>query len=162
MNALAEKTEEISPEAERFSSAIGLLGLTPAAKQQIHTTLDMHALLETGLPAKAVVNLVKRVPELADPEIVPKTLGMSKRTLQRYQEEPSARLSVDQSGHAWRFAQILALAIDVFGSRDNAVKWLQEPSYGLERNRPIALLSTPAGFDMVRTYLSRIDAGVYT
>lgn len=162
MSAVAQKANKIPAEAARFSSAVELLGGRQVLRRSVRTELETHELLEAGLPAKSALNLAKLVPELTDPDIVPKTLGMSKRTLQRYQEEPSARLSVDQSGHVWRFAQILALAIDVFGSKQEAVRWLREPAYGLEQKRPVELLSTPAGLDMVRRYLNRVDAGVYT
>lgn len=122
----------------------------------------MHQLLETGLPAKAAINLARQFPELTRREIIPKTLGMSRRIFQRYQESPTARLSVHQSGRVWLFARIMAIAIDVFGSREEAVQWLRELAYGLEQKRPIDLLSTPVGVCVVRTYLTRIDAGVYT
>lgn len=160
--SIAIKLKEIPVEEARLQTAIELLGGREVVKKPVRTQLETHQLLEEGLPAKAAINLAKLVPEIADPEIIPKALGMSRRTLQRYQENPTARLSLDQSGHVWQFAQILALAIDVLGSRDEAFRWLREPAYGLNQNRPIELLSTPAGVAMVRTLLKRIDYGVYT
>ena len=61
----------------------------------------------------------------------------------------------------WKFAEILAKAIKVFGTQEAAEKWLERPAFGLERRRPIDLLATPAGAEMVKTYLGQIEYGVY-
>ena len=36
------------------------------------------------------------------------------------------------------------------------------PAMGLDRKRPIDLLSTPAGAELVERHLARVDLGVYT
>jgi putative toxin-antitoxin system antitoxin component (TIGR02293 family) len=87
---------------------------------------------------------------------------MSLRTLQRHKSEPNALLDVPQSGRAWTFAEILAKATRVLGSQDEAEQWLRRSAIGLDQQRPIDLLTTPAGVKLVEDYLGRLEYDVYT
>lgn len=60
-----------------------------------------------------------------------------------------------------KFTEILAKATELFGSRQEAEHWLERPAIGLNRHRPIDLLAMPAGADLVETFLSQIEFGVY-
>jgi putative toxin-antitoxin system antitoxin component (TIGR02293 family) len=91
-----------------------------------------------------------------------KALGISQRTLQRRRETPAKKLTPDQSGRTWKFAEVLSKATQVFGSQQRAEEWLNKPALGLDRKRPIDLLTTPAGTELVETYLTRLEYGVYT
>lgn len=57
--------------------------------------------------------------------------------------------------------QILEKAATVLGSRQVAERWIKEPARGLNRRRPLDLLSTAAGREKVNTYLCQIEHGVY-
>src|SRR3546814_20201970 len=70
-------------------------------------------------------------------------------------------LSKEQSGRAWKFAEIVAKATRVFGSQDKAEDWMEEPAIGLNGNAPIDLLSTTAGTELVENFLDQIEYGVY-
>lgn len=87
---------------------------------------------------------------------------MSLRTFQRRKKEASAKLSREQSGRAWKFAEILGTATEIFGSQEEAEQFLENPAIGLDQNRPIDLLATPAGVELVEAHLERIRFGVYT
>jgi putative toxin-antitoxin system antitoxin component (TIGR02293 family) len=52
-------------------------------------------------------------------------------------------------------------ATDVFGSQEEAEQWLERPGIGLDQRRPIDLLATPAGVELVEQYLTRLAYGVY-
>jgi putative toxin-antitoxin system antitoxin component (TIGR02293 family) len=86
---------------------------------------------------------------------------MSVRTFQRRKDMPAKLLSQEQSGRTWKFAEILAKATDVLGSQDEAEQWLERPAIGLDRRRPIDLLATPAGVELVEQHLTRLEYGVY-
>lgn len=86
---------------------------------------------------------------------------MSLRTFQRRKDAPDKPLSQEQSGRTWKFAEILAKATDVFGSQEEAEQWLERPAIGLDQRRPIDLLATPAGVELVEQYLTRLAYGVY-
>jgi len=70
-------------------------------------------------------------------------------------------LNQEQSSRTWKFAEILAKATAVLGSKDEAEQWLQRPAIGLAQRRPIDLLATPAGVEMVEDLLERMEYGVY-
>jgi putative toxin-antitoxin system antitoxin component (TIGR02293 family) len=50
----------------------------------------------------------------------------------------------------------------VFGSKDSAQVWMAKPALGLDRQRPIDLLQTVQGAEVVNDFLMRLEYGVYT
>jgi putative toxin-antitoxin system antitoxin component (TIGR02293 family) len=89
-------------------------------------------------------------------------VAVSVRTLQRHKNTPVVHLDVQQSGRTWKFAEILAKANRVLDSQDEAEQWLRRPAIGLDQKRPIDLLTTPAGVQLVEDYLGRLEYNVYT
>jgi len=63
---------------------------------------------------------------------------------------------------AVRFAEIFAKATEVIGSPEEAEQWLYRPQMGLDQQRPIDLLKTPASVEVVQDFLTRLEYGVYT
>jgi putative toxin-antitoxin system antitoxin component (TIGR02293 family) len=59
-------------------------------------------------------------------------------------------------------AEILDYATRVLGTEELARRWLHEPAIGLDGRRPIDLLETADGRQLVEDYLTRIEFGVYT
>jgi len=70
-------------------------------------------------------------------------------------------LNPDIDGSTWKFADILAKATALFGSQQEAEQWLERPAIGLNRHKPIDLLATPDGAELVETFLSQTEFGVY-
>jgi putative toxin-antitoxin system antitoxin component (TIGR02293 family) len=128
---------------------------------RIESDLEAHALLHRGLPRGALTSLIEKLHAIPAIE-VSEALGMSVRTLQRHKTSPVELLDVQQSGRAWKFAEILAKATRVLGSQDEAEQWLKRPAIGLDQQRPIDLLTTPAGVKLVEDYLGRLEYDVYT
>jgi putative toxin-antitoxin system antitoxin component (TIGR02293 family) len=122
-----------------------LLGGTRVLSRRLTTALDAHELLLIGLPASALDKLVGNLVFISKNESLEKAVGMSLRTWQRRKDAPSKPLSQEQSGRAWKFAEILSKATDVLGTQAEAEQWLQRPAIGLDQRRPIDLLGTPAG-----------------
>ncbi len=138
-----------------------LLGGTRILSRRLTSALDAHELLLHGLPASALEHLVGNLVVMGRNESLEKAVGMSLRTWQRRKDAPSKPLSQEQSGRAWKFAEILSKAIDVFGSQVEAEQWLERPAVGLDQRRPIDLLGTPAGVELVEDHLDRLEYGVY-
>ena len=128
---------------------------------QIKSELDAHELLHRGLPRGALTSLIDNLHVIHVDE-ASEALGMSLRTLQRHKNTPVVLLDVQQSGRTWKFAEILAKATRVLGSQDEAEQWLKRPAIGLDQQRPIDLLTTPAGVKLVEDYLGRLEYDVYT
>jgi putative toxin-antitoxin system antitoxin component (TIGR02293 family) len=155
--AVSRRAESKPARAE----AADLLGGASLLRRQIRTRLDIHEVLEQGIPSSAFNFLLTRVKLLA-PADVRQAVGMSVRTVQRRNQTPQKPLSPEQSGRAWKFAELLARATEVLGSQEAAEEWLNAPAIGLDQRRPLELLSTAVGAEMVERLLGRIEYGVYT
>ncbi|MER8862470.1 DUF2384 domain-containing protein [Mesorhizobium sp. M0751] len=138
-----------------------LLGGSRVLARRLSSALDAHELLLHGLPASALDHLIGQLVFIQKTDSLEKAVGMSLRTYQRRKDAPSKPLSQDQSGRTWKFAEILSKATDVFGSQAEAEQWLERPAIGLDQRRPIDLLATPAGIELVEDYLERLEYGVY-
>lgn len=142
--------------------AADLLGGLEIFERRLATTLDAHEVILSGFPGKALVRLSENVAIIRRPDIFEKALGLSLRTFQRHKKAAAAKkLSQEQSGRAWKFAEILEKATEIFGSQAEAEQFLERPAIGLNQKRPIDLLATPAGVGLVETHLERIKYGVY-
>jgi putative toxin-antitoxin system antitoxin component (TIGR02293 family) len=108
-----------------------------------------------------LTHLVESLVLLHDPDSLEKAVGISWRTFQRRKADPDRLLSPEQSGRTWKFAEILAKATAILGSRTEAEQWLERPAIGLDQRRPVDLLATTAGVEIVENHLERIEYGVY-
>jgi putative toxin-antitoxin system antitoxin component (TIGR02293 family) len=139
-----------------------LLGGSRTLGHRLDASLDAHEMLLRGMPGAALMHLVGHLAILRKPDSFEKAIGMSLRTFQRRKEAPGKPLSLEQSGRTWKFAEILAKATTVFGSQAEAEQWLERPATGLDQRRPIDLLATQAGVEIVQSFLQRLEYGVYT
>jgi putative toxin-antitoxin system antitoxin component (TIGR02293 family) len=141
--------------------AAALLGGEAVLHRSLKGPLDVHEMILKGLPGRGLKALIEGLVSLDRTESLEKAVGISLRTFQRVKETPERPLSPEQSGRTWKFAEILAQASTVLGSREEAERWLERPAIGLNQQRPIDLLATPAGVRLVEEFLSRIEYGVY-
>jgi putative toxin-antitoxin system antitoxin component (TIGR02293 family) len=111
--------------------------------------------LGEGFPVKALPYF-KRAARLSDSEFA-RLLGMGGRTLTRLKSARTGRLSAEMSDRLYAVASIYALSEEVFGARDTAVSWLEEPQFALRGRRPRELLATEVGRQQVRSLLLRIE-----
>ncbi|MGQ7245754.1 type II RES/Xre toxin-antitoxin system antitoxin [Halomonas sp. V046] len=128
---------------------------------QTRSPFEIHEMIEEGLASQDVIHFVESVDLLRDKKVVSKVLGMSERTLYRRVKSPEP-LTAEQSSRTWRFAEILTKAENVFGDPQEAQRWMSTPAMGLERRKPIDLITTQVGFELVDNFLTRLDYGVYT
>lgn len=143
-----------------LTRTLDLLGGPAVIRTPVRTSLEAHDLLARGLPAASLFHLGEHI-GLGAAELVG-ALGMSLRTLQRRRDDQNRRLSPEQSGRAWTLAEILSRATEALGSRNEALDWLKRPALALDGRRPIDLLRTPAGTEVVGDHLTRLEYGVYT
>jgi putative toxin-antitoxin system antitoxin component (TIGR02293 family) len=147
-----------------ISRTFELLGGRKVLQRPVRNRLEAHDLLQDGLPGGVLDHLVKLVSILSVPHhgSLEKVVGISTRTYQRHKESSTKRLSPEQSGRTWKFAEILSRATELFGSQDEAEAWLERPAMALDQRRPIDLLSTTVGAESVEELLTRLEYGVYT
>lgn len=145
-----------------YDRIVELLGGERVFPSPVRNAYDAHDALDAGLPARALTSLTKHLLVLSFDLSVSRALGMSVRTAQRKNEAPTKRLSQDQSSRAWKFAEILSRATEIFGGQAQAEQWLSRPALGLGQRRPIELLATLAGVELVENHLTQLEYGVYT
>ncbi|WP_158668997.1 type II RES/Xre toxin-antitoxin system antitoxin [Bradyrhizobium guangdongense] len=150
-----------SRDVARLTAVARLLGGTSTFRKMPQSPLEAHEALVSGLPSKALVYLVANFASLRWDDSLERAIGMSHRTYQRHTAENIRHLSPEQSGRAWKLAEILAKATSIFGSKEEAEHWLERPAIGLDQRKPIDLLATPAGVELVEDFLTRLEYGVY-
>jgi putative toxin-antitoxin system antitoxin component (TIGR02293 family) len=148
-------------EGGELERAAALLGGARVLRRSLQGRLDVHEMILQGLPSRALSHLVDSLVVLRKTPSLEKAVGMSLRTFQRREGAPAKPLSQEQGGRTWKFAEVLAKATTVFGSQEEAERWLERPAIGLDGRCPIDLLATSAGTEMVEDYLTRIEYGVY-
>ena len=148
----------ISPE---YLGPVSLLGDENFVRVSLHSKVDVHRILARGLPRSALNRLITNTEVLRNDDFLQKAIGLSMRTSQRHKSAPDAPLSEVQSGRAWKFAEVLSQATEVFGTQQAAERWLTEPALALEQNRPIDLLTTQTGTEQVQNLLVQLEYCVY-
>ncbi|NJR44061.1 DUF2384 domain-containing protein [bacterium] len=121
--------------------------------------LAAHDLVTKGLPIAAAQSLIQNFSHIDRPTILA-TLGISERTLQRAAAADKV-LDSFVSDRALRMSNIAQRAAEVLGSQESAERWLITPALGLDKRRPIDLLQSTDGTELVKTLLVRMDYGVY-
>ena len=111
--------------------------------------------IATLFAAKTFAQTAKSI-GLAQAELA-KKLGLSPRTM----ASRRTRLTSEETEKTLRAQYLFEQAVAVFGSEEEARRWLTNPAYGLEDQRPIDLLDTEPGAMRVRDYLGAIECGNY-
>ena len=88
-------------------------------------------------------------------------LGITERTMQRRATSAAKTLDANASDRALRLVAVTSQAIEVFGTQEAAERWLASPAMGLDQRKPIDLLQSSEGTELVKTLLSRMEYGVY-
>ena len=155
------------PDSPASTAAELLFGASAQSKRQSKKYpssrggIAAHEAVEKGIPGSALTHLLSQVAVL-EPAAVYKAVGVSLRTAQRRNLKPQQALSIEQGGRAWKFAEILAKAAQVFGDQAAGERWLATAAPSLDQRKPIDMLTTPVGTGMVEQLLGRIERGVYT
>ena len=142
--------------------AASLLGGASVLGVAVTSPLEVHEMILRGMPREALRSLTTHSRLLANRVTLAKAVGISVRTVHRHKNAPEKPLSQEQSERIWMYAEIFAQAIRVFGAEDAADAWLQTPAMGLNQRSPIDLMATAAGAGIVKTFLTRLEYGVYT
>jgi putative toxin-antitoxin system antitoxin component (TIGR02293 family) len=121
--------------------------------------LMVHDMVTRGLPVLLARTMMDSY-ELVQKDAVLQAIGVSERTLQRG-KDADRRLDSNASDRLLRLAAITEHAIDVLGSQEEAERWLLKPALALDQRRPIDLLQSSEGTELVKALLTRMDYGVY-
>jgi len=111
-----------------------------------------------GLPASALGRLGEFL-DLTQAELTT-TLNVSKQTFQRRLK--AGVLNEAESDRVVRYAQLLALASDLFEDDDAAAQWLKTPAPALGNETPLEHATTEMGARNVERLIGRLEHGIPT
>lgn len=149
-----------SVESTIFPKVVDLLGGKRLLKSKPSTPAEIHAAAVKGIAYEALFYLTAQSTSLSEDDVA-RVVGVSTRTLRRQRETPRKSMPVDLGSKTWLLAETLAKAEVVFGSREQAERWLTDEAMGLDGARPIDLLRTVQGAGLVDQFLDRLAYGVY-
>ncbi|MEN8180083.1 MAG: antitoxin Xre/MbcA/ParS toxin-binding domain-containing protein [Pseudomonadota bacterium] len=115
--------------------------------------------IRDGLPLSSIQRLQQSL-RIEQEATILKLLGISVRTYQRRKRD-NKPLDPIESDRLYRLAKIAARAAEVLPDENLAIDWLKSPNRALGA-KPLELLDTEAGADMVERVLTRIEYGVYS
>jgi putative toxin-antitoxin system antitoxin component (TIGR02293 family) len=87
-------------------------------------------------------------------------LNLSVKTLER--KKPEDKLDKRTSSHALEIARVMQHSFKVFEDEEKIRHWLNRDNKALNGLKPVQLLSTLTGINMVNDILTRIEEGVYS
>ena len=155
--AIVSETVEAVERPDYNVRAAEILGVVKLFRHR--SPVKVHELVSSGLPSRALLKAIENVD--IPPSLLRHVFGVSERTFMRRQKRPSIPLRAEQSSRVWQFAEVLAKAKDVLGGSDRAVEWMLAPAMALEKHRPIDLLTSSVGAQLVDDVLERMRYGVY-
>ena len=147
--------EKISGTAPKtLQEAARLLGL----KRVPRSDLELADVALKGLPGSALTSLAESL-DVPTATVVAQ-LDIPPRTAAR-RLKPRATLTTAESERALRLARVLARATEIFEGRAPARQWLEAASIPLGGRRPLDLLATDVGAELVLSELGKIDSGFF-
>ena len=121
----------------------------------LKTAVDVVRLTQKGIEPRAVDQLIEQGFSKAEVSwIVPA------RTL-THRRQKKERLTAEESGRWLRAARLKALATEVLGDDDKALRWLHKPRRAFDNLSAMELMKTEAGAQLVEEMLGQLDAGYY-
>jgi len=135
-----------------FSNVKQVLGL----KETIRSRYDLINLGGKGVSKSAVARLAKHL-SIGLQEMAP-LLSVNLRTIQRYSAERVFSRTVSE--RILRIALVVSRGEQLFGDREQFNIWLKEPNRALKEKRPLELLGSDFGLDLILDELGRIEYGI--
>lgn len=153
----AEAAADYIATTPRYAQLTAILGGKTAIKHRISSEMDLINLSRAGLPKRTVSALAKKLN--ISVERLSALLHISHRTLQR--KAPADHLSVHVSEQILAIAEVIRRGLEVIGDDVRFVSWLHSDLRSLDFKKPIDLMDTSFGTQMLLRILGRVEHGVY-
>jgi putative toxin-antitoxin system antitoxin component (TIGR02293 family) len=152
---VATGEERVYRDAWQLLGGARIFGRMPISRQ------DVHEAALAGVPCASLRHLIRTCVALTKSD-VGSVLGITVRKVSYYEGTPKLVLPTHLTGLTWMLAEVLAKASCVFGGVEAAQRWLTRPAVGLSGQRPIDMLRTIQGAEVVDDFLARLEYCVYT
>jgi len=120
--------------------------------------LELIKLVRRGISKKSILKLSELL-SLSVKDFA-KLLPVTERTIQRY--HVNKRFKSDISEHIILIAEVIVKGLEVFPNQERLKNWLNAPNKSLDNTKPIELLDTSFGAQLVIDELGRMEYGVYS
>ena len=135
-----------------------LLGGPQVLGHKIRSEMDLYELGKTGIPKKSLLIFSQKTNMTI--RTISSTLHTTERTLQRKKELDV--LSESLSEHIIQLAAVYSRGNEIFEDIDHFQTWVKTTNKALGNKKPMELLSSRFGAQMVLDELGRIEHGVYS
>jgi putative toxin-antitoxin system antitoxin component (TIGR02293 family) len=127
-------------------------------KGKINSRIDYIHLSREGI----TMNTFKRILEYTSLTVkeISQILPVSERQLSRYNKNHVLRKDI--SSHLIQLVELFERGFEVFGEENKFKIWIRSEIRALGNVKPIEILDTPIGIEMVKDILGRIEYGVYS
>jgi putative toxin-antitoxin system antitoxin component (TIGR02293 family) len=112
-----------------------------------------------GVSKASIDNLAVRL-GISKKKMAEEIFSLSVKTMER--KAPSEKLDKRTSSHAIEIAHLMHHAYQVFEDEEKVKHWMNTGNRALKTRKPIDLLETLSGINLVNDILGRIEEGVYS
>lgn len=137
------------------ASARAMIQIGRIVNANVSKPMDMIRLTRKGVQPNAVDELVKRGFTTSETAWI-----ISPRTLS-HRKQKHQLLTPEETGRWLRAAKIQALALEVFGDKEKAFKWLHKKRTMFDAQSAMEIMQTEVGAQLVEDTLNQIDAGYF-
>lgn len=128
-------------------------------ESKTYTPVKCRNMARTGITRSEYNTFVHVVFKFSDKDFAV-IAGTSARTLSRL--KPKQNIPPQAAEVTISLMRAFSKAIEIFGSEENAVKWLKAPNQLLDDMTPVQAMSSRFGAEEVMDILGRIEYGVYS
>jgi len=115
-------------------------------------------IIRSGLKSKSVNSFIKH--SSLTKKQVSRMIHISERTLQR--NPPDKIIDTTSSERLIDLTRLFHKGITVFNEKEKFITWLNRPNRALDNQKPIDLIETNMGINLVIDELLRIEHGVFS
>jgi len=135
-----------------------LLGGTKVIGHSLKTEMDLYETSRIGLPKMAFLHLVSNLN--FSMRSMTQLLNVAERTIQRKGDREL--LDISTSEQILQIAEVFSRGSDVFESPVNFQNWMNSENMSLGGKKPIDLLPSRYGAQMILDVIGRIEHGIYS
>lgn len=110
--------------------------------------------------SKASIDNLATLLGVSKKKMAEEILLVSVKTIER--KKANDKLDKRTSSHAIEIARVMQHAYEVFEDEEKAKAWLNKENRALQSKKPVELLETLSGINLVNDVLGRIEEGVYS
>jgi len=127
---------------------------------QHYNTVRQHIIAELSTKKKSceILDRFIKTSSLPNKLIAEKVFEISTKTLYTYRQS-GKKLPVRLNEQILKLEELYKKGIELFGSANEFNKWLKSESFGLGNTKPVNLLNSITGIDLVYEELVRIEFG---